>query len=186
MRIPETLRRRLAARAARIMGTRRPDVVIGPGADPYLLRWHLIPRNRLCNVYLHRFCRSDDDRALHDHPWASVSVILVNGYYEAVPADLRRPAGTKRLVDRPEGSVSARRARSAHRILLRAPAATRVGRLAQELTLSPRGRVPEATTLFLTGPKVRDWGFWCPKGWIPWQRFVDPGNSGQIGPGCEG
>ena len=37
-------------------------------------------------------------------------------------------------------------------------------------------------TLFITGPKVRDWGFLCPKGWVMWRDFVGDG-SGDIGPG---
>ena len=42
-----------------------PHMVIGGAEDPYLLRWYLIPRNPFVNVYLHKFLRSDDDRALH-------------------------------------------------------------------------------------------------------------------------
>ena len=48
---------------------RAPDFVIGGSDNPYLLRWFLIPRNPVFNVYLHKFMRSDDDRALHTHPW---------------------------------------------------------------------------------------------------------------------
>ena len=55
---------------------RTPDLVIGGWDDPYLLRWWLIPRNRWFNVYLHLFLRSDDDRALHDHPWFNLSFLL--------------------------------------------------------------------------------------------------------------
>ena len=66
----------------------RPHKVIG-GPDPYLLRWHVIPRNRLLNVYVHKFLRSDDDRALHDHPWWFVSLIL-RGRYDEVAGPPRR------------------------------------------------------------------------------------------------
>jgi hypothetical protein len=52
----------------KIAGSRPPDFVIG-GDSPYMLRWWIIPRNKFFNIYLHRFLRSDDDRALHDHPW---------------------------------------------------------------------------------------------------------------------
>ena len=47
----------------------RPHQVIGDPAAPYLLRWYVVPRNPWFNVYLHKFLRDDDDRALHDHPW---------------------------------------------------------------------------------------------------------------------
>lgn len=43
-----------------------------------------------------------------------------------------------------------------------------------------------AITLFITGPRVREWGFWCPKiGWRHWRVFTDPDNTGQIGRGCD-
>jgi hypothetical protein len=48
-------------------------------------RWHIIPRNRLFNIYLHHFLKSDYDRALHDHPWASLSIILKGEYTEHTP-----------------------------------------------------------------------------------------------------
>jgi hypothetical protein len=63
---------RLIARVTR----RAPDFLIGGADDPYIRRWWVIPRNRWFNVYLHQFLRSDDDRALHDHPWANCSILL--------------------------------------------------------------------------------------------------------------
>lgn len=73
---------------------RGPDFVIGGHERPYLLRWRLLPRNPVFNVYLHQFLRSDDDRALHDHPWLfNVSLLLRGPYIEWVPAgdNTRRP-----------------------------------------------------------------------------------------------
>lgn len=35
-------------------------------------------------VRLHKILKSDDDRALHDHPWAFTSIILSNGYIEVL------------------------------------------------------------------------------------------------------
>lgn len=65
---------------------RYPDMVIGEAIDPYLLRWWIIPRNRFFNIYLHKFMRSDDDRALHDHPWAwNLSLIIKGSYIEHMP-----------------------------------------------------------------------------------------------------
>jgi hypothetical protein len=49
--------------------------------DPYLTRWFII-RTRLIGIFLHRFHRSDEDRALHDHPWTFISIILWRGYWE--------------------------------------------------------------------------------------------------------
>ena len=131
---------------------RPPDVVI---ADNYLLRWHLIPRNRWFNVYLHNIRHSDDDRAMHDHPWWNVSIILKGYYYEMTPQ------GT---FYQPRWSVIFRKATYSHRLIL----------LANNY----------AWTLFITGPTVREWGFHCPKGWVHWKKFVNMDNTGEIGPGC--
>lgn len=40
-------------------------------------------------------------------------------------------------------------------------------------------------TIVITGSKAREWGFWCPKGFIPWQKFVDQTDEGNIGKGCD-
>ena len=143
---------------------RQPDFIIGPVESPYLRRWWIIPRNRFFNIYLHEILRSDDDRALHDHPWRNCSVILSGTYVEWVRGHEGDP-GTERPIVRKRGSVVLRRACAAHRLV-----------------------VPSSQpcwTLFITGPRVREWGFYCPKGWLPWQQFVAPGDAGQIGRGCE-
>jgi hypothetical protein len=60
----------------------RPDFIIGGTENPYLLRWWVIPRNRWFNIYPHHMLRDDDPRALHDHPWWNVSIVLKGGYME--------------------------------------------------------------------------------------------------------
>ena len=136
---------------------RPPDQVIGGHDRPYLMRWHLIPRNPLANAYLHLFLRSDDDRALHCHPWANCSVLLHGRYLEHTEGGgaYTRHAGD--VVVRPSG-------RMAHRI---------------ELTHGP------CWTLFLTGPRYRHWYFHCPQGLVHWREFTDPNDPGAIGPGCD-
>lgn len=142
----------LAEWAGQVMELRQPDFVIGAR---YLERWYIVPRNGWCNIYLHRFNRSDDDRALHDHPWASTSFIIQGRYREHTPAG---------VFDRQAGDVVSRAADALHRV-----------------ELYPG---ESCTTLFVTGPKVRDWGFACPQGWVPWQIFTDPNDSSQTGRGC--
>lgn len=150
---------RIAQRALSVPARRGPDFVIGGLGNPYLLRWYLIPKNRVFNVYLHLFNRSDDDRALHDHPWWNLSFLLQGRYVEyRILA-----GGVNTRTERSAGAIVLRRACVAHRI---------------ELYDGP------CWTLFLTGPKVRDWGFHCPRRWVPWQQFVDMGETGKIGPGC--
>ena len=150
-----TIGQRIVARLSR----RSADFIIGGVEKPYLMRWWVIPRNRFFNVYLHRFMRSDDDRALHDHPWANVSVLLVGRYVE----HRIRAGGTEVRTERHAGSVVARLPRTAHRI---------------ELIDGP------CWTLFITGPKVRAWGFHCRRRWVPWQEFTAEHDSGAVGKGC--
>lgn len=125
-----------------------PHLIVGKPTDPYLLRWYVIPRNRFLNIYLHHFMRSDDDRALHDHPWWFASLILTGGYRE------HRESGVRR---RSRGSIAIRNAEAAHRVELYKP----------------------CWTLIFTGPKIREWGFHCPKGWVFWEQFVNGNGCGE-------
>jgi hypothetical protein len=149
--------------AGRIIGIglhREPDVVIGGMDDRYLERWFIIPRNRFFNIYLHHFLRSDDVRALHDHPWWNLSVLLDGAYTEHT---IDRGGVNGRAVRR-AGQCKARLARHAHRI---------------ELHDGP------CWTLFLTGPRIREWGFHCPNGWRHWNIFTNAADGGKtVGIGC--
>lgn len=76
---------RLLKRYAAIVKPSRVITLDGIDGGPrreYLFRWHMIPRNRWFNLYLHKFVHGDDERALHDHPWASASLILEGHYIE--------------------------------------------------------------------------------------------------------
>lgn len=148
---------------------RKPDFIIGSHDDPYLLRWWVIPRNRFFNIYLHKFMKDDDDRALHDHPWASCSIVLSGGYIEHLICGsykFRRP-----------GQIFFRRAIDTHRVELYREKCPTCGGEHSEKRRS-------AWTLFITGPVVRQWGFHCPKGWIHWKDFVDDRDAGLAGKGC--
>src|SRR6202012_2888483 len=89
---------------------RRPDMFIGGEADPYIRRWYLISTPWF-RVYLHNMLRDDDDRALHDHPWDNVSLILAGGFVEVTPGSVRH--------ERKPGSLTFRRAADAHRLEIR-------------------------------------------------------------------
>lgn len=151
-RIAEALFQRLRLR---VVCARQPDVVIGGGdRGSYLHRWHLIRRNPLFNIYLHNFRRSDDDRALHDHPWANVSFLLRGSYTEHTIA----AGGIHHRTVRHAGDLKARLPGAAHRI---------------ELTHG------DCWTLFITGPKVRHWGFHHPTcGWVHWLDFTAQDGNG--------
>ena len=141
---------------------RDPDFVIGGADRPYLLRWWLIPRNPILNVYLHCFKRSDDDRALHDHPWASCSILLRGQYVEHTIA---------------AGGIQHRQLLQAGQIRIRWS-----GRFAHRIELTSG----DCWTVFITGPRYRAWGFHCPEqGWIPWERFTASDDRGAVGKGCD-
>lgn len=107
---------------------RAPDSIVGPLADPYLLRWSVVPKNGFLNVSIHKFLRSDY-QILHDHPWHNLSVIVDGEYTEhTVNGATVYKAGQFRF----------RAAEIAHRIELHSGC---------------------CTTLFITGPKIRDWGY---------------------------
>lgn len=148
-------------RRALVPPGRPPDFVIG---DHYMDRWYLLPRNRFLNVYLHHVRHSDDDRALHDHPWWSASLCLKGWMQEVVRGDEDRVRHVE------QGDVVLRSTKFAHRLIIPIP----------------KGPYYDGCwTLFITGPVVRVWGFYCPQGWRPWHEFVKPGDRGQKGRGCD-
>lgn len=146
---------------------RAPDVVIGGAESPYLNRWHITPRGDGPATYLHQFLRDDDDRALHDHPWESVGIILHGGYVE------KMPHGTDAL--REPGDMIYRRADHRHRVVLHRDEA---------------GQPIPAWTVFFVGYRVRQWGFWCPRAdgterFVHWRDFTTGPNGETVGKGCE-
>lgn len=158
MKLPHFIVNWLFRKMLRLAYERKPDFLIGGDVNPYMYRWWVIPRNKIFNIYLHEMLRDDDD-VLHDHPWASMSIILAapmlfekfkNGEYIA-----RRPIST--------GQVIFRRASFAHQMIVPRP----------------------AWTLFITGPVVRSWGFHCPKGWRLWNDYVEKTEGASVkGRGC--
>jgi hypothetical protein len=119
---------------------RKPDEVIG---ENYMSRWHLRRKAGHHNLYLHRYDGSDDDRALHDHPWRSIGVVIWGDISEVTLS------GEKRLWPL---VPKFRSARYSHRLHLNSRT---------------------AFTLFFTFPKEREWGFLCPNGWVHWKEFTD-------------
>lgn len=145
---------------------REPDFIIGKRDNPYLKRWWVIPRNRFFNIYLHHFLHSDDDRALHDHPWYNVSILLRGEYIEVMSGSIGK-------IRRPFWPVF-RHAKAAHRVLLFG---------------LPSEPVP-VWSLFITGPVIREWGFHCLHGWRHWKDFtayaeIGKDGKGQLGKGCD-
>jgi hypothetical protein len=123
--------------------------------DDYMRRWWVFPHNPWCNVYLHDIRKSDDDRAFHDHPWMNTSFLIEGSYLEHTPQG---------VFHRKAGDYVIRSAQQMHR-----------------LEVLPG---TSAISLFITGPKLREWGFDCPQGWVHWQDFTGQNDSSRTGRGC--
>ena len=123
--------------------------------EPYLERYYLFLKDRdrfPFNVFLHKFLKGDPDD-VHDHPWPYATLILKGGYYEWLPQfDNKGNKIAEMCVWRGPGSFRICRANSYHRIELD-PSVT-------------------AWTLFMPGPKKRDWGFLVKNKWIQHEQYL--------------
>ena len=123
--------------------------------EPYLERYYLFlrERNRFpFNIFLHKFLKSDPDD-VHDHPWPYATLILKGGYWEWIPHfdTVGRKTGEYQVWRGP-GHFRISKANSFHRI-----------ELDPDIT---------AWTLFMPGPKQRDWGFLVKNKWIQWEQYL--------------
>ena len=124
---------------------RRRIVMDRVNDEPYLERYYLFLKDRQrfpFNVFLHKFLKSDPDD-LHDHPWPYATLILKGGYWETTPEGrFWRSPGHFRICQ----------ANSLHRI---------------ELDPSV-----ECWTVFMPGPKQREWGFIKNGTWTQWEQYL--------------
>ena len=123
--------------------------------EPYLERYYLFLRERErfpFNVFLHKFLKSDPDD-VHDHPWPYATLVLKGGYWEWIPHfdTVGRKTGEYQVWRGP-GHFRISKANSFHRI-----------ELDPDIT---------AWTLFMPGPKQRDWGFMVRNKWVQWEQYL--------------
>lgn len=121
-----------------------------------LLQRYYLLETRWFAMYLHHLHASDDDRALHDHPWSFVTCLLSSGYFEWIPPTQRpwrrrsaRTRYTPARVWRRRFSVLWRPATWQHRLELMRPTWTLVFRFRRK----------------------REWGFWTRSGWLDWKTY---------------
>jgi len=123
--------------------------------EPYLERYYVFLKDRErfpFNMFVHKFLKSDPDD-VHDHPWPFATLILRGGYWEWTPvfdAEGRKTGEVSRWYG--AGSFRTAQANSYHRIELD-PSIT-------------------CWTLFMPGPKQRDWGFLVRNQWIQWEQYL--------------
>lgn len=94
-----------------------------PEKGPLLIRYYLFVCQRF-SIYIHFLVRSDDVRALHDHPWNFWTLILAGCYWEETPADPACWYSGWRLVR--AGNFLYRPATWIHRLRMSAPCWTLV------------------------------------------------------------
>jgi len=113
--------------------------------EPYLTRYYLFLKERKWfpfNIFLHNFHRGDLDD-LHDHPWPYITIIIKGGYWEHTPTGRHwRAAGSIRLA----GS------NSLHRVELQPDT--------------------DVWTIFIPGPKLREWGFIKNGKWVQHEQYL--------------
>jgi len=123
--------------------------------EPYLERYYVFLKDRETfpfNMFVHKFLKSDPDD-VHDHPWPFATLILRGGYWEWTPtfdAEGRKTGEVSRWYG--AGSFRTARANTYHRIEL-------------DPTIT-------CWTLFMPGPKQRDWGFLVRNQWIQWEQYL--------------
>jgi hypothetical protein len=145
---------------------RAPDLVIGPRTNPQTERWHLF-RPWGIQIALHRWSRSDSDRALHDHSADNWSILLWGCYREWFSHSWETPRWKLRIPFIPYF----RRAGEPHRVELH--------------------RGGPVWTIWIRFKPFRKWGFWCRTGWRPYEEYIAerdysaPGSESTVGRGCD-
>lgn len=125
----------------------------------YLHRYYLLSTRWLAPVFpklsyrvvLHHCVLSDID-GMHDHPWKWWCKVLEGGYWETVPDENGR---RKRIWRDPSHGWRSQKAKDYHRLELPYDGAS-------------------SWSLFIMGPKEKDWGFQDRDGnWIQWKEYID-------------
>lgn len=120
----------------------RKRVIINCDKDPYLIRWYMF-RTKPFAIFLHKFVKSDEDRALHDHPWCFIVIPIWMGYIEY------SKAGKTRVW--PIWSTAYRDCCYQHRVEL--------------INDNP------SWSIFIRFRRQREWGFWPKEGFVNWKKW---------------
>lgn len=137
-----------------IISERDPNQIIARNGDTYLNRWMLgrkmqVPKyenpydfvryglmsSEIENIYIHQFVRGDREDP-HCHPWPNISIII-DGYYTEHIYDI--DSNFIESIHAMPGDIIFRQANAVHAIV---------------------DASPYCTTLFISGPKEKDWGFY--------------------------
>jgi hypothetical protein len=171
----------------------RHNFIVNCDRDVYLRRWYVIRSERV-GLFIHQFVRSDEDRALHDHPWDFVVIPIWRGYIEhSERKEICWQCGNKAVPDYncpichksgqltqiikqrilPIISTRWRPATFRHRVeLLKGDVFTKTSRaLSSRITAYTYGNKEKpAWSIFIRFKKIRVWGFW-ENGFIAWNKW---------------
>ena len=149
----DAVRARASEEARRLEEMGDADETVPRDGAPYMLRWYLESLGD-GRRYVHKMLEDDRD-APHDHPWGSIGWVvrgtLIEEWWDNGEAARKgQPPHRERLE---AGMIALRPAEHVHRLLV-APGHA------------------DAVTVFCTGSKMREWGFWAPRGWVHWREYT--------------
>lgn len=124
-------------------------------ADSLYLMRYVILRTKWISIYIHRFMDSDHE-VPHDHPWACISLAL-RGTMREVIWDVEDQKESSRFVK--PGSLIYRPIRHCHKLQVKG-------------VLPYEKREDAPMTLFITGPRVKPWGFVEKDNWTLWTSYL--------------
>lgn len=132
-------------------------------SEPYLIRYYYKNYRPLGRIVIHNILRSDID-GLHDHPWDAQTYILAGGYWENSIKD----ADTNS-----DGTLNIKVKKD-----WRAPG--HFGSFSSDhfhkLELDQKKAGESTWTLFMMGPKTKEWGFLGKQGsglqWVDHQTYL--------------
>lgn len=134
----------------------------------YMERYWLVKNFLGCSVRIHGIHTPDLDRAMHDHPWSFISLVLSGAYIERVPHRQNTINFDEAHDDeepwyenyRDAGSIAFRGFWHRHTIKL----------------VTTWDELP-VWTLFITFPKRQSWGFFTPAGKVWWWTYESVHNK---------
>ena len=138
-------------------------VIVNCDREPYLHRWYLIRTTRFA-VFIHKFIRSDEDRALHDHPWNFFVIPIWRGYIEH--SDKACDCGICK--NNPGRAKDFPRLPVQRRVWPIISSRYRTGTYRHRVELI---KDKPAWSIFIRFKEQRDWGFWPKEGFIQWNKW---------------
>lgn len=157
-------------------------VIVNCERLPYLHRWYVL-RTKRVSLFLHKFVQSDEDRAVHSHPWPFLVIPIWRGYIEHTTPRWSLPwwpwSKTHQNTywsteDGVPVCLEQRQRRVYPIISARYRAATFRHRVELFRALSAETGCPAdlpAWSLFFHFTKEREWGFHPAQGFVNWKEW---------------